>query len=76
VRVPQVFGLVRIYHCVSTDRMHDLEQVRCLNCRQVYDKPVNGSTAGRNPGCPVCGYVGWLSVLVPVAKPIRPISAA
>jgi hypothetical protein len=76
VRVPQVFGRSRIYRHVDKNRAHDLEQVRCLNCRQIYDKPVSGSTVGRNPGCPACGYVGWLSVLVPVGKPVRPISAA
>lgn len=37
--------------------------VRCLSCRQVYDKPMQGGTTSRNPGCPRCGYVGWLSVL-------------
>jgi hypothetical protein len=53
----------------STHASPSSEQVRCLSCRHVYSKPINGSTASRNPGCPVCGYVGWLSVLVPVAEP-------
>lgn len=44
------------------------ESVRCLSCRRVYDKPAEGGTANSNPGCPACGYVGWLSVLVPVPE--------
>jgi hypothetical protein len=32
----------------------------------VYPKPVGGGTARQNPGCPECGYVGWLSATVPV----------
>jgi hypothetical protein len=39
-----------------------LETVRCLQCSWIYSKPLAGGTADRNPGCPMCGYVGWLSV--------------
>jgi hypothetical protein len=45
------------------------ESVRCLGCGTVYSKPSRGGTARANPGCPDCGYVGWLSVNVPV-KPV------
>lgn len=76
MRVPQVFGPVRIYRGMTQEREPDVEQVRCLHCRHVYTKPFSGSTVGRNPGCPECGYVGWLSVLVPLGKPMRPTSAA
>ena len=38
------------------------ESVRCLECGTVYAKPARGGTARSNPGCPECGYVGWLSV--------------
>jgi NAD-dependent SIR2 family protein deacetylase len=37
-----------------------LESVRCLECGAVYAKPAGGGTARRNPGCPDCGYVGWI----------------
>jgi predicted nucleic acid-binding Zn-ribbon protein len=42
------------------------ESVRCLECGTVYSKPTRGGTARANPGCPGCGYVGWISVNVPV----------
>ena len=40
----------------------DAASVCCLACRRVYEKPVLGGTARRNPGCPACGYVGWLAL--------------
>ena len=42
-----------------------LESVRCLECGTVYAKPARGGTARANPGCPQCGYVGWLAVTIP-----------
>ena len=42
-----------------------LETVRCLECSEIYSKPSAGSTTAKNPGCPVCGYVGWIPVSVP-----------
>ena len=42
-----------------------LESVRCLECGEVYAKPADGGTVQENPGCPLCGYVGWLSVTLP-----------
>ena len=44
------------------------ESVRCLECGTVYAKPVRGGTARSNPGCPECGYVGWLAEHVPVRR--------
>jgi hypothetical protein len=38
------------------------EHVRCLECAQVYVKPSRGSISATNPGCPRCGYVGWVPV--------------
>jgi hypothetical protein len=46
-----------------------LESVRCLECGFVYSKPAGGGTVRQNPGCPECGYVGWVSVTVPVTEP-------
>ncbi len=40
--------------------------VTCLECGTTYAKPVKGGTTARNPGCPNCGYVGWLEVEVTV----------
>jgi len=37
-----------------------VEGVRCLNCGAVYGKPRAGGTVRENPGCPDCGYVGWV----------------
>ena len=34
--------------------------VRCLGCGSVYVKPLGEGTAEDNPGCPRCGYVGWI----------------
>jgi hypothetical protein len=38
-----------------------LESVECLACGAVYAKPAGGGTARENPGCPECGYVGWVT---------------
>jgi predicted nucleic acid-binding Zn-ribbon protein len=37
-----------------------LESVECLECGAVYAKPSDGGTVRENPGCPECGYVGWV----------------
>jgi predicted nucleic acid-binding Zn-ribbon protein len=42
-----------------------IESVRCLECGAVYAKPAGGGTVNANPGCPECGYVGWLSAAIP-----------
>ena len=34
-------------------------EVHCLACGTSYGKPDGGGTVRTNPGCPVCGYVGW-----------------
>ena len=41
------------------------ESVRCLECGEVYSKPRAGGTVRMNPGCPLCGYVGWLPLTRP-----------
>jgi hypothetical protein len=43
-----------------------MESVRCLDCGAVYSKPSGGGTPKQNPGCPDCGYLGWISTAVPV----------
>lgn len=41
-----------------------MHEVSCLECGQIYAKPLSGGTIDRNPGCPTCGYVGWISVSI------------
>ena len=41
-----------------------LVTVRCLSCEETYGKPAGRGTMKTNPGCPECGYLGW----VPVAE--------
>jgi hypothetical protein len=45
-----------------------LESVRCLECGAVYAKPSGGGTVRANPGCPECGYVGWIGSRVRAAR--------
>jgi hypothetical protein len=40
--------------------MSQIETVRCLSCGAAYAKPARGGTVRANPGCPECGYVGWV----------------
>jgi hypothetical protein len=46
-----------------------LERVRCLECGVTYSKPAGGGTVSSNPGCPECGYVGWVSTSL-VTQPL------
>lgn len=48
-------------------RLAALESVRCLECERTYAKPVAGGTVWSNPGCPHCGYVGWIPASAPFA---------
>ena len=41
-------------------RLAQIETVRCLSCGAPYAKPSTGGTVRANPGCPECGYVGWV----------------
>ena len=41
-------------------RLSRIETVRCLSCGAAYAKPSGGGTVRANPGCPECGYVGWV----------------
>jgi len=42
-----------------------IDRVRCLECGTKYVKPADGGTVHENPGCPKCGYVGWISATIP-----------
>jgi hypothetical protein len=48
-----------------------VESVRCLQCETVYGRPRRGGTARQNPGCPECGYVGWIAAAIPVSEERR-----
>lgn len=52
-----------------------LESVRCLECGEIYSKPKAGGTVQKNPGCPTCGYVGWIPVSLLAAPRTRRHSA-
>jgi hypothetical protein len=43
-------------------RATETKQIRvcCLSCTSVYAKPLEGPTGRTNPGCPNCGYLGWV----------------
>ena len=45
-------------------RLYAVERVRCLDCGTTYGKPKAGGTVQENPGCPRCGYLGWISTTV------------
>ena len=53
-----------------------LENVRCLACSEVYSKPMGGGTVLKNPGCPSCGYLGWIPLSLPPERGVRRRSAA
>jgi hypothetical protein len=52
-----------------------LTRVRCLDCGLAYAKPTEGGTAQENPGCPRCGYLGWIpaSAEVTASPPSRSV---
>ncbi len=37
-------------------------RVACLECGRSYPKPNTEWTIPANPGCPECGYVGWMPI--------------
>ena len=56
----------------SVPQLAVLETVRCLECGDIYSKPGDGGTARENPGCPACGYVGWIPIRLPAEPGARP----
>jgi predicted nucleic acid-binding Zn-ribbon protein len=53
-----------------------LESVLCLDCGEIYSKPSHGGTAVTNPGCPACGYAGWIPLAAAPARRRQHRSAA
>ena len=54
------------------DNLVQLDRVRCLECGEKYIKPADGGTVTRNPGCPRCGYVGWILATIPIKSAAPP----
>jgi hypothetical protein len=54
--------------------LHVLETVLCLECGEIYSKPVAGGTCEKNPGCPECAYVGWIPLMLPPEPEPQPRS--
>jgi hypothetical protein len=63
-------------HMDADDTVVHIERVCCLECGTNYVKPAEGTTAQSNPGCPTCGYLGWISAVVPMGPPIPRTSRA
>ncbi len=53
-----------------------LESVRCLECSEVYAKPSVGGIVKQNPGCPMCGYVGWIPLRLPAEPQVLHLASA
>lgn len=53
--------------------LSSIERVRCLHCSAQYVKPSGGGTVSANPGCPECGYVGWVLERIPITMDVVPI---
>ena len=51
--------------------LRPVEAVRCLGCGKEYVKPGGRGTLSANPGCPECGYVGWLPTPKQLSSPAR-----
>jgi len=49
-------------------RLYAVDRVRCLECGCTYSKPSLGGTVQENPGCPRCGYLGWISASIPLSE--------
>jgi predicted nucleic acid-binding Zn-ribbon protein len=52
-------------------KLEVLQMVRCLGCGAIYSKPARGGTVTVNPGCPDCGYLGWLTTSSATALALR-----
>ena len=48
--------------------LYAVERVRCLECGTTYAKPTSGGTVPENPGCPRCGYLGWIAAEIPASR--------
>jgi hypothetical protein len=60
--------IVDVEQHAETPILELIESVRCLACGSVYAKPARGGTVAANPGCPGCGYLGWLPLALPLKR--------
>ena len=60
----------------ATDNVIHIDRVQCLECGGTYTKPADGGTVTENPGCPRCGYLGWILATVPSSPAALRRSAA
>ena len=59
---------------IATRSFGLLESVRCLECGEVYSKPMAGGIVRTNPGCTMCGYLGWIPLTRPAEyAPLRSV---
>ena len=49
------------------------ERVLCLDCGHPYSKPSTEGTMSSNPGCPRCGYLGWIALKEHAAPGFSPV---
>ncbi len=65
-------------HQSTTERrLTVLSRVRCLECGSSYAKPARGGTVEQNPGCPRCGYIGWIPAsvgVIPASGPLHSVA--
>jgi hypothetical protein len=45
---------------VVLQRQVSIRRVRCRACTHTYTKPIGMRLDLDNPGCPSCGYLGWM----------------
>ena len=57
-------------------RISNVVTVRCLGCNELYAKPLGGGTVRANPGCPECGYVGWVTTSATITEPSLQLRSA
>ena len=74
MRTSQVFAVCELFSHMGVDNrgasrpLSRIERVRCLGCGMTYVKPTGGGTVSANPGCPECGYVGWVNEASPMMR--------
>jgi ribosomal protein S27AE len=54
------------------DNLVQVDRVRCLECGETYSKLAQGGTVSSNPGCPSCGYLGWILATIPALPDVTP----
>jgi hypothetical protein len=58
----------------QTPTLRGFERVSCLECGTSYLRALDGGTVAENPGCPSCGYLGWVRDSRRGVREIRAVS--